>query len=87
MKHLDKVIERDPLQVRQYESGSDNKVSRTIYIFLVLIPIFLIASLVLYVLASATANGDIAVNNQLQAVGDTSTDYVSDSTPTDGDTT
>lgn len=56
MKHLDNIVEKDPLRLKNYDvGGKSSRNSKLIYIFMICVPVFLILSLVFYVLGNFTA--------------------------------
>lgn len=78
MKHFEKVVENDPLKLKNYEQGfGPRSSSRNLYILLALIPILLAASLALYAvghmadLEDITSKTMIAVKEDLSDIEDT----------------
>lgn len=53
MKQLDSVIKKDPLKLKSKEGAYGPVTSRTMYIFLIGIPVCLLFSLLFYGLGSA----------------------------------
>ena len=49
MKHFEKVVERDPLKLGQYDGTQGSKSSRTMYTILAFSVIFLVASIGLFI--------------------------------------
>jgi hypothetical protein len=55
MKQLDQIVANDPLKLKKYDTGNGQSQSKMIYVFLVLIPIFLILTVVFWVFGSMTS--------------------------------
>lgn len=52
MKQFNSIVDKDPLKLKKYDTGSAEKPSKMIYVFLAAVPILLILSLVFWVLGS-----------------------------------
>ena len=64
MKKFEDVVENDPLKLKRYDASRDAPVtSRTMYIFLLGIPGFLLLSALFYVLALIFSN-KVALNTE-----------------------
>ena len=61
MKHFEKVVERDPLKLGQYDGTSGAKSSRTMYPILALSIIFLVASIGFFIFGALFDSSDSQV--------------------------
>ena len=56
MKHLDNIVDKDPLKLKNYDvGGKSSRNSKLIYIFLICVPVLLTLSLVFYILGNFTS--------------------------------
>ena len=61
MKQVDSVVQKDPLKLRDFDKGDSSVTSKTMYYFLAGIPLFLVMSLLFYVISSATDSSPSSV--------------------------
>lgn len=91
MKQFNTIIDKDPLKLKKYDTGSAERPSKMIYIFLIAVPVLLALSLVFWVLgslASAFDGGYTPSSERSRASPQTdpeSEDYDPDALPVRGD--